>query len=85
MDHCNYSLFSQFFEKSQELQKSQFLLGTILPPAPLDLINFSKNCDFSHFFAIFGEIAEISVFAGHPCTSSNVLSRRARELRYNQS
>ena len=22
-------------------------------------------------FAIFGEIAEIAVFAGHPCTSSN--------------
>ena len=60
----NFSNFSPF------LEKLQFLLDTLLPP--VDLINFSKNCDFSHFFAIFGEIveiAEVAVFAGHPSTS----------------
>ena len=36
--------FLQFF-----LEKSQFLLGTLLPPVKLDLINFSKNCNFSNF------------------------------------
>ena len=36
----------QFLEK---LQKSQFLLDTLLPPVPLDLINLSKNCDFPNF------------------------------------
>ena len=50
MDHCNYSLFfAFFFEKSQKLQQSQILLGTLLPPVTLDLINFSKNCDFFNF------------------------------------
>ena len=44
MDHCKYSLFFAIF-----LEKSQFLLGTPLPPVKLDLINFSKNCDFSNF------------------------------------
>ena len=36
-------IFSQF------LEKSQFLLDTLLPPVTLDLINFSKNSDFSNF------------------------------------
>ena len=35
--------------KSQKLQKSQFLLGTLLPPLTPDLSNFSKNCDFFNF------------------------------------
>ena len=43
----NFSQF--FFNKPQKLQKSQFLLGTLLPPVTLDLINLSKNCDFSNF------------------------------------
>ena len=41
MDHCKYSLFSQF-------QKSQFLLDTPLPPLTLDIIiknnNFLSEC-----------------------------------------
>ena len=41
MDHCKYSLFSQF-------QKSQFLLDTLLPPLTLDIIiknnNFLSEC-----------------------------------------
>ena len=41
--NCDFSKFSQF------LEKSQFLLRTLLPPVPLYLINFSKNCDFSNF------------------------------------
>ena len=47
--NCDFSNFSQFLEKSQKLQKSQFLLGTLLPLLTLVLINFSKNCDFSNF------------------------------------
>ena len=42
-------MFHNFFEKSRKLQKSQFLLGTLLPPVTLVVINFSKNCDFSNF------------------------------------
>ena len=41
--NCDFSNFSQF------LQKSQFLLYTLVHPVTLDLINFSKNCDFSNF------------------------------------
>ena len=33
----------QFLEKSQKLQKSQFLLGNLPPPLPLKLINFRKK------------------------------------------
>ena len=33
----------QFLEKSQKLQKSQFLLGNLPPPLPLKLINFRKT------------------------------------------
>ena len=47
--NCEFSNFLQFLEKSQKLQKSQFLLGTLVPPVTLDLISFSKNCDFSNF------------------------------------
>ena len=32
-----------------KLEKSQFLLDTLLPPLTLDLVHFSKNCDFSNF------------------------------------
>ena len=39
-------IFFQFLEK---LQKSQFLLDTLVPPLPLEFSNFSKNCDFSNF------------------------------------
>ena len=71
--NCHFSNFSQFLEKSQ---KSQFFLGTLLPPSRLQLefSNFSyKNCNFSNFFfAIFGEIAEIAVLTGHPCTFSSL-------------
>ena len=41
--NCHFSSFSRF------LEKSQFLLDTLLPPVTLDLINFSKNCNFSSF------------------------------------
>ena len=44
-----FLIFHNFFEKPQKLQKSQFLLGTLLPPVTLDLINFSKNCNFSNY------------------------------------
>ena len=44
-----FLIFHNFFEKPQKLQKSQFLLGTLLPPVTLGLINFSKYCDFSSF------------------------------------
>ena len=47
--NCDFSNCSQLLVKSQKLQKSQFLLGTLLPPLTLDLINFRKNCDFSNF------------------------------------
>ena len=51
MDNYNilFLIFRNFFEKSQKLQKSQFLLGTLLPPVTLVVINFSKNCNFSNF------------------------------------
>ena len=48
--NCNFSNFLQFLEKSQKLQRSQYLLDTLLPPVTLDLINFSKNGDFSNFW-----------------------------------
>ena len=67
-------MFHNFFEKSRKLLKSQFLLDTLLPPVTLDLINFWQKLRFLQLFAIFGEtaeIAEIAVFAGHPCTPSN--------------
>ena len=41
--NCDFSNFLQF------LEKSQFLLDTLVPSVTLDLINFSKNCDFSNF------------------------------------
>ena len=41
--NCDFSNFSQF------LEKSQFLLDTLVPPLPLEFSNFSKNCDFSNF------------------------------------
>ena len=34
---------------SQVLEKLQFLLGTFLPPLPLEFSNFSKNCHFKNF------------------------------------
>ena len=37
-------------EKSQKLEKLQFLLDTLQPPLTLDLLHFSKNCDFSNFW-----------------------------------
>ena len=49
MDHAIIPYFSQFFWKTPEIAEIQFLLGTLLPPVTLDLINFSKNCDFSSF------------------------------------
>ena len=45
----DFSKNCDFFNFSQFLEKSQFLLGTLVPPVTLDLINFSKNCDFSNF------------------------------------
>jgi len=42
-------IFRKFLEKSQKLQKWQFLLGTLLPLLTFVLIKFSKNCDFSNF------------------------------------
>ena len=47
--NCDFSNFSQFLEKSQKLEKSQFFLDTLLPPLTLDLVYFNKNCDFSNF------------------------------------
>ena len=41
--NCDFSNFSQFW------QKSQFLLDTFVPPVTLDLINFRKNCNFSNY------------------------------------
>ena len=43
--NCDFSNFSQFLEKSQKLQKSQFLL----PLLTLEFSILSKNCDFSNF------------------------------------
>ena len=37
--NCDFSNFSQFVEKLLKLQKSQFLLDTLLPPVTLDVIN----------------------------------------------
>ena len=64
----DFSNFLQFLEKLQKMEKLQFLLGTLLPPLTLVFINFGKNW-FFQFFAIFGEIAEIAAFAGHPSIS----------------
>ena len=47
--NCHFPNYFQFLEKSQKLQKWQFLLGTLLPPLPLEFSYFSKNCDFSNF------------------------------------
>ena len=44
MDHCKYSLFFAIF-----LQKSQFLLDTLVPLLPLEFSKFSKHCVFSNF------------------------------------
>ena len=49
MDHAIIPYFSQFFWKTPEIAEIQFLLDTLLPPVTFDLINFSKNCDFSNF------------------------------------
>ena len=70
---CDLSNFSQFLEKSQNLQKSQFLLGTLLPLLTLVLINFSKNCDFSNFSQVLLlranlDISHCSAFFSHTCT-----------------
>ena len=70
---CDLSNFSQFLEKSQNLQKSQFLLGTLLPLLTLVLINFSKNCDFSNFSQVLLlranlDISHCSTFFSHTCT-----------------
>ena len=54
-----FLIFRNFFEKSQELQKSQFLLGTLLPPVLFDLINFSKNCDFSNFLQFLEKLQKL--------------------------
>ena len=59
--NCDLSNFAQFLEKSQKLQKSQFLL----PPLPLEFSSFSKNCDFSifsQFFATACKLGHISMF-----------------------
>ena len=51
--------FLQFF-----LEKSQFLLGTLLPPVKLDLINFSKNCDFSNFSQLLEKLQKSQFLLG---------------------
>ena len=45
----DFSKNCDFFNFSQFLEKSQFLLDTLVPPVTLDLINFSKNCNFSNY------------------------------------
>ena len=48
--NCIFSNFSQFLAMEQS-QKTQFLLGTLLPPWSLqtEFSNLSKNWDFSKF------------------------------------
>ena len=67
--NCDFSNFSRFLEESQKLQKSQFLLLTLLPSVTLDLIDFIKNCDFSNFpqFLEKWRKCRNAVFVGHPC------------------
>ena len=48
--------FCNFLEK---LQKSQFLLGTLLPPLTLGIISFSKNCDFSNFWQFLEKLQKL--------------------------
>ena len=59
-----FLIFHNFFEKPQKLQKSQFLLGTLLPPVTLDLINFSKNCDFSNFLQFLEKLQKSQFLLG---------------------
>ena len=54
----DFSNFSKFLEKSQTVCRNRsfcwapFLLGTLVPPLTLDVINFSKNCNISQFFLL---------------------------------
>ena len=50
-----------------ELQKSQFLLDTLVPPLPLEFSNFSKNCDFSNFsqFLLLRANLDMSLICKH--------------------
>ena len=56
--NCDFSNFSKFLEKSQTVCRNRsfcwapFLLGTLVPPLTLDVINFSKNCNISQFFLL---------------------------------
>ena len=56
--NCDLSNFSQFLEKLQKLQKSQFLLDTLLPPLTLDLVHFSKTA-ISPIFGIFATACKL--------------------------
>ena len=48
---------------------SQFLLGTLVRPVPLDLINSSKTWDFSNFLQFLEKLQKSHFSAGHPSTS----------------
>ena len=50
--------------------KSQFLLGTLLFPLPLEFSNFSKSCDFSNFsqFLLLRADLDISLVLLHTVT-----------------
>ena len=63
--NCDFFNFSQFLEKSQKFQESEFLLDTLVPPLPLEFSNFSKNCDFSNFsqFLLLPANLDISRYA----------------------
>ena len=59
-----------FWPRATSGLKSQFLLGTLLFPLPLEFSNFSKNCDFSNFsqFLLLRANLDISFFLLHTVT-----------------
>ena len=61
--NCDLSNFSLFLEK---FQKSQFLLGNVLPPLTPDLINFSKNFDFFNFSQFLEKLQKSQFLLGTP-------------------
>ena len=49
---------------SQVLEKLKFLLGTFLPPLPLEFSNFSKNCHFKNFLQFLVKLQKSQFLLG---------------------